>query len=175
MHSKATITHKLYSTPPQGFACEDAHSGREQSQEKRKCKRHLCLSYNFLVRGKIRFSGRRWLQGDWRVLPSGRSCLPRTADRRLTDSGLTLRREGGVLLHPRCQETTERPVIRPCHRVPNALSASTLEEDTLAHTFPCSKIKGTLSMTSTHPIMELLSKLMRLRHALCQQHAPAGV
>lgn len=140
-------------------------------KEKRKCKRHLCLRYNFLVRGKIRFSGQ---QGDWRVLPSGCSCLPRTADRRLTDSGLALQREGGVLLHLRCQETTECPVIRPCHRVPGALSASTLEKNTLAHTFPCSKIKGTLSMTSTHPIMELLSKLMRLRHSLCQPHAAAG-
>lgn len=42
----------------------------------------------------IQFSGRRWLQGDWTVLPSGCSCLPRTAGRRLTDSGSVLRREG---------------------------------------------------------------------------------
>lgn len=95
----------------------------------------ICIWATIFSSGeKYGFSGRRWLQGDWRVLPSGRSCLPRTADRRLPDSGLALRWEGGVLPHPRCQETTECPVIRPCHRVPSALSASTLEKkDSGAH------------------------------------------
>lgn len=110
-------------------------------------------------------------------------CLPRTSDRRLTDSGLVLQREGMrvgevgcVLLHPHCQETAECPVICPCHCVPAALSASTLEKNkTLVHTFSCSKIKGALSVTSNQPIMKLLSKLMRLRHAPGQQNVGPGV